>query len=95
MWAQAAHMQSYGIAVGADHLALIILSNLDQAAREEWGRDFRIPLQAIRKKIPYDHVHDDASIANMMGLLAGADAVCKLTNTPRKSMATPTQQPTV
>ena len=78
-------MQSYGIAVGADHLALITLSNLDRAAREEWGSDFRTPLQAIRKKFPYDHMHDDASIADMMGRLSGADAVRKLNDAPRKT----------
>ena len=85
MRAQATHMQSYDIAVRVDHLALIILYNLDRAAREEWGSNFRTPLQAIRQKFPYNHVHDDTSIADMMGLLAGADAVRKLTNAPHKT----------
>ena len=49
MRAQATRMQSNVIVVGADHLALIILSNLDWAAQEEWGSNFLTPLQAIRK----------------------------------------------
>ena len=84
MQVQAACMQYYGIAVGADHLALIILSNLDRAAQEEWRSDFRTPLHSIWKKFPYDHVHDNTYIADTMGKLAGADAVRKLTDTPRK-----------
>ena len=85
MRVQAARMQSNDIAMGADHLALIILSKLDRSAREEWGSGFCTPLQAIRKKIPYNHVHNDTSITDMMGRLAGADAVRKKTDAPHKT----------
>ena len=101
--AQAAGMQSYGITVGQDHVALIILANLDRSARETWGNDFRTPLQTIRQSFPHNHVHDEHSItimlkgrwaprhhsiATVIKGMAGADAVRKLTDALRKMTGT-------
>ena len=71
-------MQYYGITVGADHITLVILSNIDLAAREEWGSNFKPALQAIRQQYSYNYVNTDKTIATTLKGLAGADTVRKL-----------------
>ena len=64
---------SFGVTVDATHLSLIILANVEMAAKTEWGRDFRAALQTIRTAYTYSHRHDDDSITAILGHLATAD----------------------
>ncbi len=54
----AAKIGSYGIVVGEDIIALVIMANLEWASAQTWGNEHRISLQAIRRKYPYDTAHD-------------------------------------
>jgi hypothetical protein len=44
-------------------------------------------LQAIRKKYPYDHVHNDASLQDILKELAAADSVRNLREAPEPECA--------
>jgi hypothetical protein len=57
---------------------------VEQASTYEWGRDLRPAIQTIRQKYHYNHVHDTVSIAEMLSLFAGADAVRNLSQAPSK-----------
>lgn len=79
---KAGRLQSYGIKLDDTQLAIVLLANIDVAAGDDWGREFRPALQTIRRRFPYNHVHDTASIAAMLTELAGADGVRKLHDAP-------------
>ena len=57
---------------------------MEQASTYEWGRDLRPAIQTIRQKYHYNHVHDAVSIAEMLSLFAGANAVRNLSQAPSK-----------
>ena len=80
--AKVGSMQSYGINVDETQLALILLANIENAASEDYGREFRPALQSIRRQYPYNYVHDATSLGDMLTELAGADAVRKLKDAP-------------
>jgi hypothetical protein len=71
-----------GIIIPASIRGHILLHQLKQAQREEWGRDFRSCMQNLRKSYPYTHMHDNASIAAILAEVAGADAVQNLSKAP-------------
>ena len=79
---KAGRLQSYGIKLDDTQLAIVLLANIDVAAGDDWGREFRPALQTICRRFPYNHVHDTASIAAMLTELAGADGVRKLHDAP-------------
>jgi hypothetical protein len=79
------HLTSYGITIDNTQLALILLANIDTAASNEWGREFRPTLQTIRRRYAYNHVHDTTSISDMFQELAGANGVQKLADAPAPS----------
>jgi hypothetical protein len=64
------------------HFVIILLTNIETAVSEEYGRKFCPALQAIRRQYPYNHVHDASSLSNMLTKLFGADAVSKLKDAP-------------
>ena len=80
--ATAGKLKAVGIIIPASIRGHILLHQLEQAQREEWGRDFRSCMQNLRKSYPYTHVHDDASIAAILHEVAGADAVRNLSEAP-------------
>ena len=80
--AQIAKLASYGITIPPPLVAISILANIEPAARQEWGKDFHGALQNIRKKYNYNHVHDDASVQDILTELAAADSVRNLQEAP-------------
>jgi hypothetical protein len=59
-------MQYYGITVDDTQLALILLANIDAAASEEWGHEFRPAIQTIQRRYAYNYIHNTTSIPNML-----------------------------
>jgi hypothetical protein len=51
------------------------MANMDLAEQHELGREFCTAMQSIRKKYPYQHVHDDALLQDILQELAAADSV--------------------
>ena len=80
--AKVGSMQSYGINIDDTQLALILLANIETAASEDFGREFRPALQTIRRRYPYNFVHDTTSLQDILTELAGADTVRKLKDAP-------------
>ena len=66
---------SYGITIDDMQLTIILLANIELAASEDYRREFRPTIQAIRCKYPYNHTHTAASIQAILVKCAGADAV--------------------
>jgi hypothetical protein len=85
--AAAAKVGSYGITIGVDMMVLTLFANMDMAEQQEWGREFRTAMQSIRKKYPYHHVHDDASLQDILKELAAADSVRVLREAPEPESA--------
>eukprot|EP00956_Cyclotella_meneghiniana_P036652 scaffold128493_cov64-Cyclotella_meneghiniana.AAC.3 len=66
-------------------IALIILANIEVAATQEYGSEFKTALQTIRRRYNYSHVHNAAAIAAIITELAAADAVRQLKDAPAPS----------
>ena len=79
---KAAKMATFGIKITEPIIASVIIANVDAAAQEEYGVDFRQSLQAIRRQYNYNHVHDAASLAVIMKELASADGARNLRDAP-------------
>ena len=75
-------MHSYSIVIDDTQLALVLLTNIELAASEAWGREFRPALQTIRRNYTYNYVHTRGSITIILRELAGDDGVQKLTEAP-------------
>jgi hypothetical protein len=56
-------------------MVLTLMANMDLAEQHEWGRKFHTAMQSIRKKYPYWHVHDDASLQDILQEIVAADSV--------------------
>ena len=67
-------------------IALIILANVEVAASQEYGTEFKTALQTIRRRYNYSHVHDAASITAILTEFAAADAVRQLKDAPAPDM---------
>ena len=79
---KAAKMATFGIQITEPIIASVIIANVDAAAQEEYGVDFRQSLQSIRRQYDYNHVHDAASLAIIMKELASADGARNLRDAP-------------
>ena len=83
---KAARLAAYGVTVDDTHLALITLANVEVATHEEYGTEFRIAMQAVRRKYPFNHKHDATSFEEVLKELASADGVRKLKDAPEPSL---------
>ena len=69
----AAKTQAYGIRVHDDLKAVVVLANVEWAARQSWGTEIGVAHRTIKAKYRYDHTHDTASIKEILKVLSGAD----------------------
>ena len=69
----AAKTQAYGICVHDDLKAVVILANMEWAARQSWGTDISVAHRTINVKYRYDHTHNTASIKEILKVLTGAE----------------------
>jgi len=78
----AAKMQAYGIRVHGNLKAVVILANVEWAARQSWGTEISVAHRTIKAKYRYDHTHNTAPIKEILKVLTGADEArdhCKAT----------------
>jgi hypothetical protein len=54
----AAKTQAYGIRVHDDLNAVVILANMEWAARQSWGTEISVARHTIKEKYRYNHTHD-------------------------------------
>jgi hypothetical protein len=80
-----AQMATYSITIGVPQLVLMLLANIETAAKSKYGHEFRLAMHAIRKKYMYNHVHDAASLKTILTELVGADGVRVLKDAPAPS----------
>ena len=78
----AAKLTSYGIVIDETQIALCILSNIEEAIKHEYGREFRPAMQTVRREFNYNHVHDATSVARILTEMAAADGVRELRDAP-------------
>ena len=64
-------MGTYGIKIPEPIIVMIILANVEEAAK--WSPEHRIALTAIRARYPYEHPHDAVSMRYVLWKLAIAD----------------------
>ena len=69
----ASNVGKYGVTMGNDQKAIILLANVAWAARQSWGNELSLVLREIQKLYTYNHTHDSASIKAMAKLLSTAD----------------------
>ncbi len=62
-------MSTYGINIGTEQIALVLIANIKLAAKEEYGCDFHLALHKIHAKYPYSYPHSDTSLKDMLQLL--------------------------
>ena len=87
MQALTAHMKMYGIEISTPQIALTLMANIEVAAREDFGQEFRPALQNIHVKYTYSHTHGDASLKDILQELAKADLVRTLKDVPAPGTA--------
>ena len=74
---------SFGLTIHASLLAANLLCNMEYAEGEDWGREFRPCMQAVRKKYDYNHKHDQSSFDDMIAeFISTADCVRDLREAP-------------
>ena len=71
-------METYSVNMNDTQIALTILTNIEIAAREDYGRIFFPVVQAIRRIYVYSHIHDNTSVAVILKELDDADMVRRL-----------------
>ena len=65
---------AFGVTVHVSLLIINLEANMEYTQSHEWGREFRVSGQAIRKKYPdYTYKHDQASYDDMVKEYAAAD----------------------
>jgi hypothetical protein len=80
--ANAAKTQAYGIRAHTNLKAVVILANIEWAARQSWGTEISVAHCSIKAKYRYNHSHDTNSIKEILKMLTGADKArdhCKAT----------------
>ena len=75
-------LQAYGITVSDSQTVLVVMTNVEAAAREPYGNELRASLQTLRRAYAYNHAHDAVSLTAIMVELAAADAVRQLDDAP-------------
>jgi hypothetical protein len=71
---KASKAKGYGVIVQDDVIVLIIMANVEWAARQTWDTgEFKDAKKSIRAKYQASHVHDATSSADIMAILAEAD----------------------
>ena len=58
--AKVAGLNTFGITVHEDIIAFIILVNIEDVSKHEWGSEFRTAMHTIRHQYTYNSVHDSA-----------------------------------
>jgi hypothetical protein len=84
----AAQMATYGIVIGIPQLTLTLLANIKTATKSDCGREFCLAMHAIRKKYPYNHVHNATLLQTILTELVGADGVRALKDAPAPNAGT-------
>jgi hypothetical protein len=75
--------QSFGITIDVSLLVVNLEANMEFAQSHEWGREFRVCGQVVRKKYPdYTHKHNQTSFDDIVKEYATADRVRDLTEAP-------------
>ncbi len=87
--ARIAKTTTYNIPFPDGILAIIILSNANEAAHHAWGWEIETEVAKLRLTYKYNHVHDGASITAILKGLAAADSVRNLmcANAARSAMS--------
>ena len=63
---QAAKSKGYDVKVGKDVIVLIIIANIEWAASQEWGGEFRDAMRSICREFTYNKVHDASHCFDIM-----------------------------
>ena len=72
--AKVAKAKGYGIVVGDDVICMIVLANAEWAARQSWDTgEFKDAKRVLRSKYSASHVHDAASLADILKTYAAGD----------------------
>jgi hypothetical protein len=77
---------TFGVTVHVSLFVINLKANMEYAQSHEWGREFRVSGQAIRKKYPdYTYKHNQTSYDDMVKEYAAADRVRVLREAPAPS----------
>ena len=80
--ANAAGLNIYSITIHAYTITLVILSNIEDAAKHEWGSEFRTAMHTIHRYYVYNAVYDTLSVVTILTELAAADQDHNMRNAP-------------
>ena len=62
---QATKSKGYKVTVGGGVIVLIIIVNIEWAASQDWGGEFRDAMQNIRQNYSYNKVHTSITCAEI------------------------------
>ena len=79
---KATRIKSFGVTLDNTHLAMVIMTNIEAAAKTKWGEDFKQAISTIRGQYSYSYAHDNASIKTILATLATADTARDMSRAP-------------
>lgn len=68
-------------------IVMVLLANMEDVSGEEWARDFAAPMRDIRATYGHDHVHDTASLDDIVQKLGVADELRDFKEAPTPEAA--------
>jgi hypothetical protein len=77
-----ARLAAFGITIDDTQIALVILANVECAAKHPWGTEYKYARDTLGRKYQYNHVHDDTSIKDILKVLEEADKARVLSDAP-------------
>ena len=80
--AKAAGLNTCGITMHKDTIALVILLNIENTAKHKWGSNFQTAMHTIRHQYAYDAVHNTTSVVSILTKLAAVDQNRNMCNVP-------------
>jgi hypothetical protein len=75
---QAFKSNGYGVKFSKDVIVLIIIANIEWAANQDWGSEFRDAMRAICRQHTFNKVHLAAMCIEIMKVLDAADKACDI-----------------
>ena len=79
---EATKIKQFGLSINEPEQMLVLIANINKASKSRWGMEFRSTMSMIKKTYQYNHVHDAASMANVLAECAEADSARNVRDAP-------------
>ena len=79
---EATKIKQFGISIDEPEMMLVLMANVNKAAKTRWGLEFRTTMSKYKKGYAYNHKHDAISMADILSDCAEADTARNVREAP-------------